>query len=322
MEHIINTPSYPSAFFPRADTIFVRAPRKIAGVGGSESRMADIFYLNSSSDKKQTLFIDTPTLTLSGVYKAPEQTNGPSRFSIRLSKDDSDWLSMILINLSNVAFNNMVDVLNNNKDLCPRACRSIIDDPMPTPEIHLKPIFSTDFQSHFLKVHSNCPVWDYDDMETGGKPLSSLTTLPSRGQYRLRLRIFGLFLGPHRQGATHSSSLSLKVEQILFRSTLSDETPTLGLNIVDFKNDIDATSSSPPTPSPPNVSSLTKIGIPDKIAPIKVATVSSSIRKRKLDLQFSSSNDDDAGEDEMQRSAPGKKRTANVKPSRRGHPYL
>lgn len=289
MDHVINNSNYPVPFFPKTDALFIRRPRRIDGAGGAEARIADMFYQNSPSDKKQAIFIDTPTLSLNGVYKAAEQGKGNQRYSIRINKDDSEWLSMVLVNLGTLAFDNMVNVLKANKDLCPRSCRAIIDDANPSSDVHMKPIFNPEYESHFLKVQANCPVWNYDNMEAGGIPLSNLPILPSHGQYRLRLRAFGIFLGPHRQGATYSSSLSIMVEQILFRSTTSDNYLTLGLNMQEFEADIASFKS------------------PEIVPTTMMKTKALPKRDVTMDL-FLSDDDDDGKVHPKKRSTNGKAR--------------
>lgn len=154
----------------------------------------------------------------------------------------------------------------------------------------MKPIFNPEYESHFLKVQANCPVWNYDNMEAGGIPLSNLPILPSHGQYRLRLRAFGIFLGPHRQGATYSSSLSIMVEQILFRSTTSDNYLTLGLNMQEFEADI-ASFKSP------------------EIVPTTMMKTK-ALPKRDVTMDLLLSDDDDDGK------ALPKKRSTNGKARR------
>jgi len=254
--------SYTEAIINEPTTIMVKTPRRITRPGygaGLDSCMADISYRRCAGGLCQNIYIDCPIMALSGVFKTPDQPNAPARYSLRFTQEDSEWLATMMNNLNTISYGSLLTrLVTSPPETCPKSCKAMLEDvEKEAREMkYLKPIFTPGYNAHFLKVNADCPVWDVDNpTPAGGKGyslLKDMETLPRYGQYKLRLHVFGIYMGPHGSSENlHTCSLSVKVDQILFQginSGAGEDSPiVLKMDIDQFKSDIQTLTVGKPS---------------------------------------------------------------------------
>lgn len=244
MAFTINQTNFPDAVLYNTDDFVVKSPRRITRTGfaaAMDIAMADLMY-GPQGTSHLPIYVETPTLSLSGIFQGPESSGMSPRYTIRIMANDNLWLSTVMNNISAMAFEKISKSLIADPKQCPRICLPMLQDADINLDTYLKKFFIPGYGSHFLKLNPDCPIWNYESMEDGSQEINKMVSLPSHGQYRLRLRVYGLYVGPHGSGNKQVFSLSVKVVQVLYKATDTSDKSKLAIDISQFENDIKGTT--------------------------------------------------------------------------------
>lgn len=220
-------------------TVEVRPPhRTTAGEGNTAAdiTVAEIRLVSKTdSNDVQPLYIETPTLPLYGIF-SPKKHKYNKAYTVRISSDQSQWLTDSLGALANLIFSQFNSALISNPTVCPKECADLLKS---SPEQFMRPFFTAGTNSQYVRCYEKTTCWRYDCNNIGPYFLSEMDETPGQGYYRLRLNLSNVFVGTHGQ-TKFLASIATRCDQVLFKAaelfTLNNLDNTL--NTENFMTDI------------------------------------------------------------------------------------